>query len=270
MFKKFNLNIENAIAMLLGLGLIVFAFSLESENTVNIFEPTALLVVLGGSFCACFLHFSFAKVFGAIKSIKNLFIYKEETPIEDLELLSKISLYVRKNGILSLKDIIPNVENEFLKKCLKHALEIREETRIEEALNNQILVENRKDLTNIEIFEELGGYAPTFGIVGAIIGLIQIASSSQSLTELMPGIATAFCATLWGLALANLVFLPIAGNYRNTLKDKANYQEVVVKTVLKICRNQSSIEVREDLDEFRENLPQKAKSVIFSKIFRKD
>jgi flagellar motor component MotA len=109
MFKKFNLNIENAIAMFLGLGLIVFAFSIESENTVNIFEPTALLVVLGGSFCACFLHFSFVKVFSAIKSIKNLFVYKEETPIEDLELLSKISLFVRKNGVLSLKDIIPMV-----------------------------------------------------------------------------------------------------------------------------------------------------------------
>lgn len=270
MFKKINLNIENALAMLLGLGLVVVSYSLKSKNVVEIFEPTALLIVLGGSFCACFLHFSFAKVFGAIKSIKNLFIYKEDTPIEDLELLSKISLYVRKNGLMSLKEIIPNIENDFLKKCLKNCFEISDVQRLEETLKNQIMAENKKDLTNIEIFEELGGYAPTFGIVGAIIGLIQIASSSQSLTELMPGIATAFCATLWGLALANLVFLPIAGNYRNTLKDKANYQEVVVKTVLKICRNQSSIEVREDLDEFRENISQKTTSAIFSKIFRKD
>mgnify|MGYP003308419915 CR=1 FL=1 len=184
--------------------------------------------------------------------------------------MSKISLYVRKNGLLALKEIIPNVSNEFLKKCLKNCLEIGDTHRLEENLKNLVLVENRKDLTNIEIFEELGGYAPTFGIVGAIIGLIQIASSSQSLTELMPGIATAFCATLWGLALANLVFLPIAGNYRNTLKDKANYQEIVIKTVLKICQNQSSIEVREDLNEFKENLAPKGSSAIFRKIFRKD
>lgn len=270
MRKKRYLNLGNIVAIVAGFSLISISFVLKSKGLVDIFEPNALLIVLGGTLCACSLNFSIPKVFNAIRSTKKLILSEEINSYEDIELLSEISVFVKKNGILGLEKIVPKIENHFLRKCLKSCIDINDPEQLEQNLLNYMDFVNKEDNTNIEIFEEMGGYAPTFGIIGAIAGLMQIASSAQSINQLMPGIATAFCATLWGLALANLVFLPISGNYKNVLKDKMNYQKVVIKTVVRICENQSTIVVKEGLEDFKDDFENtKQQNSIFKKLFRK-
>lgn len=245
-----KINLENALILGAGLGIILLAYFLKSDNLEAIFHPSALLIVIGGTFCAGCLNFSFSKVIGAFSSAKRLFFNKKDTTLEDLQLLSELVKYARRKGILALKNVVPQVENEFLKKCLRTTLEENSAESLERTLRTYVSYENKKDVTNIDIFEELGGYAPTFGIVGAVIGLIQITSTTQTVQELMPGIATAFCATLWGLALANIVFLPISGNFKNALKDKIMFQNIVIKSVVGIFQSQSTIVVNDDLQEF--------------------
>jgi len=251
MFFK-RLNLQNALVLAAGLGVIVVSYLLKGSDIKAILHPGALLIVVGGTLCAACLNFSVPKVIKAFSDAKSLFVSKKDTAREDIQLLGELSKYARRKGILALKDVIPQVENDFIKKCLRTCLEESSAETLERSLRNYTTYENKSDITSIEVFEELGGYAPTFGIVGAVIGLIQITSNTTDMSALMPGIATAFCATLWGLALANLVFLPISGNFRNALKDKTMFQNIVIKSVVAIFQSQSTIVVNDDLQEFVE------------------
>lgn len=248
MIKK--LNLENALVLGVGFGVILFFYFFRRELNTACFNMASMLIVLVGTFCAACLNFSFAKVLNAFCAAKKLFFKKQDKTQKDIQLLMEFVKFARNNGVLALTPMVGLVENNFMKKCLKAAIDEDHDDIFEKKLESYMGGENKTDYLNIDIFEELGGYAPTFGIVGAIVGLIHVTSSTTDIQALMPGIAAAFCATLWGLALANLVFLPISGNLKNELRDKIAFQNAITKGVRSIYHNQSHIVLQDDLRDY--------------------
>jgi len=245
-----KINLENAIVLGVGFGVILFFYLFRRELSTAWFNAASMLIVLVGTFCAACLNFSFAKVLRAFGAAKKLFLKKPDTTQKDIQLLMEFVKFARNNGVLALSSMVNLVENKFMKKCLKTAIDEDHDDIFEKKLEAHLGEENKEDSVNIDIFEELGGYAPTFGIVGAIVGLIHVTSSTSDIQALMPGIAAAFCATLWGLALANLVFLPISGNLKNELRDKITFQNAILKGVRSIYHNQSHLLLQDDLRDY--------------------
>ncbi len=248
MLKK--INIENALIMCAGFGVILFFYIFHRNAPAMFFNIASLLIVVVGTFCATCLNFSFSKVIAAFGAARKLFLKRRDNSQKDVQLLIEMAKFARKNGILSLNPMLSLVENNFMKKCLQTCIEEQDDDIFERKLELHMTSTNQDDHINIDIFEELGGYSPTFGIVGAIVGLIHVTSSTHDISALMPGIASAFCATLWGLALANLVFLPISGNLKNALREKIVFQNAIIKGVRSIYHNQSWLLTYDEIKEF--------------------
>lgn len=245
-------KIKPEILIILAIGIIaIFApVIIKTKSISTLIVPHALFIVIGGTLCAGCIGFSAKEIINAFASLKTLFVEKSKQELyntaDEIVEMAKIS---RSKGKLALQEYIDFIKNPFLANSLKYILEEDNVKTVEENLRLMSYYENKNDFKNIEIFEELGGYAPTFGILGAIIGLIQISTVNTDPQTLLSGIATAFIATVYGVGSANLIFLPIAKKLKNILNDKLFEHETIISGVIDIANMQSSIVVSEKLDK---------------------
>ena len=127
------------------------------------------------------------------------------------------------------------------------AIDVDNPTLVYDILSAEIAYEEEEEIISSRVFEALGGYAPTFGVVGAIIGLIQVMQDIQNLQMVGVGIATAFVATLYGVGFANLIFLPIAGNLKQKTRDKILLKELVLQGIISIQMQENPAVIEEKL-----------------------
>lgn len=240
---------ETLFIILLGLFALFAPVILKTKSLSYLIAPHALLIVVGGTLCAGCISFSMREITGAFLSLKSLFVIKDSQRLiniaDELIELAKIS---RAKGILALGEIADFIQDSFLRKAVKNMLEEPDTRALEDALRLVSFYENKKEFKNVEIFEELGGYAPTFGMLGAVVGLIQISATNADPKALLAGIATAFIATIYGVGSANLIFLPLAKKLKNNLDEKLLEQEIVISSILDIASMQSSIIISEKLE----------------------
>lgn len=222
---------------------------LKTKSLSYIIAPHAFLIVIGGTICAICISFSIKELMSAFCSLKSLFVFQNKDMAllaDDILELAKIA---RAKGLLALNEVIDYIQNPFLKKAASSLVEDNDVKSLEENLRLMCFYENKDDFKNVEIFEEMGGYAPTFGMIGAVMGLIQISAVSSDPKALLSGIATAFIATVYGVGSANLIFLPIAKKLKNTLNEKLLEQEIIISSILDIANMQSSVVISEKLDK---------------------
>lgn len=221
----------------------------KTKSLSYIIAPYAFLIVIGGTICAICISFSIKELINAFYSLKSIFIFqnKDMTILaDDILELAKIA---RAKGILALNEVVDYISNPFLQRAARNLTEENNVKNLEENLRLMSFYDNRNDFKNIEIFEEMGGYAPTFGMIGAVMGLIQISAVSSDPKALLGGIATAFIATVYGVGSANLIFLPIAKKLKNILDEKLLEQEIIISSILDIANEQSSIVISEKLNK---------------------
>lgn len=221
----------------------------KTKSLSYIIAPHAFLIVIGGTICAICISFSIKELINAFYSLKSIFIFqnKDMTILaDDILELAKIA---RAKGILALNEVVDYISNPFLQRAARNLTEENNVKNLEENLRLMSFYDNRNDFKNIEIFEEMGGYAPTFGMIGAVMGLIQISAVSSDPKALLGGIATAFIATVYGVGSANLIFLPIAKKLKNILDEKLLEQEIIISSILDIANEQSSIVISEKLNK---------------------
>ncbi len=221
----------------------------KTKSLSYIIAPHAFLIVIGGTICAICISFSIKELINAFYSLKSIFIFqnKDMTILaDDILELAKIA---RAKGILALNEVVNYISNPFLQRAARNLTEENNVKNLEENLRLMSFYDNRNDFKNIEIFEEMGGYAPTFGMIGAVMGLIQISAVSSDPKALLGGIATAFIATVYGVGSANLIFLPIAKKLKNILDEKLLEQEIIISSILDIANEQSSIVISEKLNK---------------------
>ena len=222
---------------------------LKTKSLSYIIAPHAFLIVIGGTICAICISFSMKELLNAFCSLKSLFVvqHKDLTILaDDILELAKIA---RSKGLLAINEVIDYIQNPFLQKAARNLIEETDVKTLEENLRLMCFYDNKDDFKNVEIFEEMGGYAPTFGMIGAVMGLIQISAVSSDPKALLGGIATAFIATVYGVGSANLIFLPIAKKIKNILDEKILEQEIIISSILDIANMQSSIVISEKLNK---------------------
>ena len=230
--------------------MIFFVQVSQGQQASFLFQPKAFFIVLGGTFCATLLNFSFPVVKNSLISSVEIFKKSKDDILSTIEQIVSLSIYSKRNVFFSLNQLMDQIENPFLKRALSLAIDVNNPQVFYDILINEIEYEEETALINSRVFEAMGGYCPTFGIVGAVLGLIEVMSNVQNLELLASGIATAFVATLYGVLAANLIFLPIGGSLKLILRRKILEKEMILQGVISIQMEESPAIIEEKLFSF--------------------
>lgn len=241
------MNLTAIFALITGLVLVLVAQLIDGCSIGVLFQPQAFLIVIGGTFCAALLNFNYETIKNAFKNAKGIFYKNENKTTRVIDDIIQLSYYARQNGLFALQEVLPEVKDGFLARGLQLAIDLNNPQLLYDVLSAEISYEEEEELINSRVFEALGGYAPTFGVVGAVMGLIQVMSNIQDLSLLTSGIATSFVATLYGVGFANLILLPIAGNLKQKTREKILLKEVTLQGVLSILMQENPAIIEEKL-----------------------
>lgn len=241
------MDLTAVFALFTGLIMVFATQKFEGGSISVLLQPTAFFIVIGGTFCAALLNFKYETIKTAFRKAKGIFYKEESSTLSTIQDIVQLSYYARKNGVFALQNVLSGVKDSFLSRGLQLAIDINNPQLLYDVLSAEISYEEEEELINSRVFEALGGYAPTFGIVGAVMGLIQVMSNIQNINALGSGIATAFVATLYGVGFANLILLPIAGNLKHKTREKILLKEVVLQGILSIIMQENPAIIEEKL-----------------------
>ena len=209
--------------LLLGIVAIIGGQLLEGGSVGSLSQPTALLIVLGGTVGAVMLQSPYATFVRGIKMMRWIWYPPVVNYQQLIKQVSGWSQVSRREGLLALEGVMTQLKDDFAKKGLQLLVDGAEPERLREVLEVQISTYEEEMRQSARIWEAAGGYSPTIGILGAVMGLIHVMENLSDPSKLGAGIAVAFVATIYGVGLANLVFLPMAN------KLKANINRLVVQ-----------------------------------------
>jgi chemotaxis protein MotA len=220
--------------VVLAIGGIVAGLLLEGGNLGQVLQPTAAMIVFGGTLGAVLLQFPLSVVGDAIRRLGSVFRSPRMNAEVMIRQLVQYAQKARRDGIVSLDSELPGIVDPFLKKSLMLAVDGTEPDELrkimEFELNNQAEFEERAP----QVFEAAGGFAPTIGIIGAVLGLIQVMQHLDKIDEVGRGIAVAFVATIYGVGSANLLYLPIAGKMKLRIREEQIAREMTLEGVASI------------------------------------
>ena len=221
--------------LLLGLVAIIGGQILEGGHVGSLVQPTALLIVLGGTLGAVLLQSPFHVFKRGLKMTKWVWVppvIEQKRTIDQILNWSQLS---RREGLLALESFIPGIKDEFTRKGLQLLVDGADPERIRELLEVDIDTFEDEWRQSAKIWESAGGYSPTIGILGAVMGLIHVMENLSDPTKLGPGIAVAFVATIYGVGLANLIYLPIAGKLKYYISRMVASREMMIDGLVGIA-----------------------------------
>ena len=238
------------IGLVLGIGAVVGGQALEGGNIHSILQLTAAVIVFGGTFGAVFLSYPFREVIGAFRGIKKVIKEHPQDPYEIIKQITSYTNKARKEGILSLEKEVKSVDDPFLRKSLTMAVDGVEPNMIREVMEKELEYIDEHGKLSAKVFKSAGGYAPTIGILGAVLGLIQVMENLNDPTKLGAGIATAFVATVYGVGSANLLFLPISSKLDMRHRHEMIIKEMILEGIVSVSMGENPRLIEEKLISF--------------------
>jgi chemotaxis protein MotA len=220
--------------LLIALGGIVMGLMLEGGKISQVLQPTSAMIVFGGTIGAVMVQFPLSVIKQAVLRLRMVFWVKGT---DAYQLASELVVYAqkaRKQGIVSLDADLDRVTNPFMRRALMLAVDGTHPDDLRALLESEIDSIAERDEQVPRVFEAAGGFAPTVGIIGAVLGLIQVMQHLQNIDEVGRGIAVAFVATFYGVGSANLLFLPSAGKLKIRIREEQLVREMILEGVLSI------------------------------------
>jgi len=227
------MDLASIIGLVTGLGFILFGI-LSGGSLILFLDLPSILIVGGGTMGATLLNYPIGEVVGVIKVVKKAFLHTEESPIGIIDTLVDFAETARREGILSLEQKAMTVEDEFLKKGIGLAVDGTEPEYIKEIMQTEIEYISERHRTGAGIFDTMGSYAPAFGMIGTLIGLINMLAKMDDPSSIGPSMSVALITTLYGAFLANLIFLPIAGKLKERSSSEVLLKELCVEGIMSI------------------------------------
>ncbi len=245
--------------LLLAAGGILAGLIMDGGKIKDVAQVSAAMIVLGGTIGAVMVTTPLSVFLRAVKGFGQVFFEKTHPLDATMEDIVAYATQARKQGIVSLEQQANAIEDPFLKKALSLAVDGIELNQIRAAMELEITLMEEDGEAGAKVFEAAGGYAPTIGIIGAVLGLMQVMKNLANIDEVGRGIAVAFVATVYGVAFANLIFLPFAGKLRARIKSEVRARELMLEGVLSIVEGLNPKLIRTKLDAYvQQAAPKKA------------
>ena len=232
---------------------IVAGLLIEGGNLGQILQPTAALIVFGGTMGAVLLQFPLSTVVAAFRSLGHLFVAPRKHNDQLIGQLVSFANKARRNGVVSLDSDLQTIENPFLRQSLMLAVDGTEPSDLRRIMQVSMDSAAESEERLPAVFESAGGFSPTIGILGAVLGLIQVMQHLDNIQEVGRGIAVAFVATIYGVGIANLFFLPFAGKMRIRLREEHQQREMMLEGVAGILEGMNPRMLEIQLAGFLDN-----------------
>jgi chemotaxis protein MotA len=219
---------------------------LEGGHIQSLFNGPAALIVIGGTIAAIMLQTPFTMLKRGLIMLKWVFLPPYVSLDDGIEKVVSWSMRARKEGLLGLEAAVEKEEEPFAGKGLQLLVDGAEPEVIRNVLELDLISKERFDLGSAKIYDGMGGYSPTIGIIGAVMGLIHVMSNLADPSSLGSGIATAFVATIYGVAFANLLLFPIGAKLKTLIQKQSQYREMLIEGLVAIAEgeNPRSIEMK--------------------------
>lgn len=224
-------SVGGIILALLG---ILAGLIMEGGRIDQVLQPTAAMIVFGGTFGAVLLQYPLSTVLEALRRIARVFFSKKNAGHATLRQIVAFANKARRNGIVSLDQDLNSIHDQFLRQAVMLAVDGTEPTELRAIMELQLANHSESEENIPAVFESAGGFSPTIGIIGAIIGLIQVMQHLNHISEVGRGIAVAFVATIYGIASANILFLPAAGKLKIRAREELRLKEMAIEGVVSI------------------------------------
>ena len=245
------------IGLIVAIGGILGGLHLEGGKLSDVTQFTAAMIVFGGTAGAVLVSMPLKVVRGGVGRLAGVFM--DTSPAMDglMEEIIGYATKARKSGLVSLEEQALEIKDPFLNKALNLAVDGTDLQEIRKMLELEIALEEHQAESEAKVFECAGGYAPTVGIIGAVMGLIQVMKNLANIDEVGHGIAVAFVATVYGVGLANLLLLPAATKIKSRANAETQRKELILEGVTGIVEGLNPKLVRSKLEAYARSAPSK-------------
>lgn len=227
------MDIATILGIISGMGLVALAI-MGKGSIVTFVDIPSLLIVLGGTFAAIFVNFTIKEVIGVISVVKKAFENHQSSDINLIKTFENLAVKARKEGILAIDRSLEDIDDEFMREGLELAVDGTDPETLQDIMESEIDYTVERHKKGQKIFMSLGQFAPAFGMIGTLIGLINMLQGLEDASSIGSGMATALITTFYGALIANLIFLPIAGKLKIRSDEEIIIKEMVIEGVLSI------------------------------------
>lgn len=233
------MDILSFIGVIIGFAAIIGGNYLEGGHASALVNLPAAIIVFGGTFGAAALQTPWPQLKQAVRHLWKVFWPSHPAMRNGIDRIVSWAAAARKEGLLGLEAIAEEEMDPFARKGLQLLVDGSEPESIRNVLEVESSMMEQRELDSARFYESMGGYSPTIGIIGAVMGLIHVMSNLADPSKLGPGIAIAFVATIYGVALANLFLLPVANKLRARARAQTEYRDMIVEGIIGIAEGEN-------------------------------
>ncbi len=230
------MDLTTVIGITGGLILVLFSVFVRGGGSAlaGFINIPSIMITFGGTFAAILVNYPFEQVVKALEVVRKVFTEQQEDPAKYIEQFRYFVIKASKQGVLSLQEDIKRMDNEFLQRGVSMVVDGQSQELIKEELETELAFTLERHKIGQEIFITLGTYAPAFGMIGTIMGLILMLANLQDQSQIAQGMALALLTTFYGALAAYLIFLPIAGKLKRRSEDELFIKSVIIRGVLSL------------------------------------
>src|SRR5207244_6884946 len=254
------MDLSTVLGIVVALGGILLGQAIEGGSVLQILQPTAAMIVFGGTLGAVMISFPMSVIKQAAADLLHLFKEDNIQPNDVIDEVVKFTNKARREGIISLEKDAAGVKDEFFKKSIMMAVDGSEPKELRKTMEVELQYMEERGEYSAKVYEAAGGYSPTIGIIGAVLGLIQVMQHLDNIDEVGKGIAVAFVATIYGVASANIFFLPAAGKLKFKHRKRMIIKEMMLEGCLGILEGQNHRLIETKLTSFLEKESQQLRA----------
>ena len=251
------MDLGTLLGIVVALAGILIGKAIEGGSVLQILQPTAAMIVFGGTLGATMISFPMSVLKQAAADLLHVFKEDQVRPNEVIDQVIKFTSKARREGIISLEKEASEVKDDFFRKSLMMAIDGSEPKELRQTMEVELQYMEERGEHSAKVYEAAGGYSPTIGIIGAVLGLIQVMQHLDNIDEVGKGIAVAFVATIYGVASANIFFLPAAGKLKFKHRKRMIIKEMMLEGTLGILEGQNPRLIEGKLTSFLDEEYQK-------------
>jgi chemotaxis protein MotA len=244
------MDLATIIGIVMAFGAVFGGAALEGVHISALIQPTAAMIVLGGTFGATFVCFPLPAIINALKGVKGAFLPAKVDHEQVVKDIINYATKARRNGLISLEQEAQSARDPFIKKGISLVVDGIDPQKLRETLEADIMAYEDHTKHTVEFYEAAGGFSPTIGIIGAVLGLIHVMGNLSDTSKLGGGIAVAFVATIYGLIVANVLCLPIGTKLKIRMKEEVLRRVMILEGLIAIQNGENPHFIEQKLMAF--------------------
>jgi len=248
--SRSKIDLATIGGLILAFAGILGGLLLEGGKMSDVQQVTAAMIVMGGTIGAVMVTTPLSVLIRAAKKLGAAFFEEVHDCNHVIDEIVQFATKARKNSIVSLESDLPAIADPFLKKAVSLAVDGTDLQDLKKMMELQIILDEKHSEAEAKVYEAAGGYSPTIGIIGAVLGLIQVMKHLENIEEVGKGIAVAFVATVYGVAVSNLFFLPVANKLKARVAATAHVRELMLEGVISIVEGMNPKLIRTKLEAY--------------------